>query len=88
MAQNLAPSNVRAMSTALFFFVLNLIALGGGPTIVGIVSQSMVPELGETLALKTALEYLVFMYLLSIVTFLWTSTRIKADWAAASARGN
>lgn len=88
MAQNLAPSNVRAMSTALFFFVLNLIALGGGPTIVGIVSQSMVPELGETLALKTSLEYLVFMYLLSIVTFLWTSTRIKADWAAASARGN
>jgi MFS family permease len=88
MAQNLAPSNVRAMSTALFFFVLNLIALGGGPTIVGIVSQSMIPELGETLALKTALEYLVIMYVLSIVTFLWTSTRIKADWAAASARGN
>lgn len=88
MAQNLAPSNVRAMSTALFFFVLNIIALGGGPTLVGIVSQSMVPELGETEALKTALEYLVFMYILSIAMFLWTSTRIKVDWAAASVRGN
>lgn len=30
MAQTLAPINVRAMSTALFFFVLNIIALGGG----------------------------------------------------------
>ena len=88
MAQTLAPSNVRAMSTALFFFVLNLIALGGGPTLVGILSQSLVPELGETKALTKALEYLVIMYLLSIAMFVWTSTRIKADWAAASARGN
>ncbi len=88
MAQTLAPLNVRAMSTALFFFVLNIIALGGGPTLVGIFSQSMVPELGETKALTTALEYLVVMYVLSILVFLWTSTRIRADWAAATARGS
>lgn len=88
MAQTLAPLNVRAMSTALFFFVLNIIALGGGPTLVGILSQSMVPELGETKALTTALEYLVVMYVLSILVFLWTSTRIRADWAAATARGS
>jgi MFS family permease len=88
MAQTLAPLNVRAMSTALFFFVLNIIALGGGPTLVGIISQSMVPELGETKALTTALEYLVVMYVLSILVFFWTSTRIRADWAAATARGS
>ena len=35
VAQNLAPAHLRAVSTAIFFFVLNLIALGGGPTITG-----------------------------------------------------
>jgi len=32
IAQTLAPVKLRAMSTALFFFVLNMIALGGGPS--------------------------------------------------------
>ena len=35
IAQTLAPINMRAMSTALFFFILNMIALGGGPTFTG-----------------------------------------------------
>ena len=35
IAQTLAPINMRAMSTALFFFILNMIALGGGPTFSG-----------------------------------------------------
>tara|TARA_B100000886_G_scaffold140403_1_gene95023 strand:+ start:67 stop:1281 length:1215 start_codon:yes stop_codon:yes gene_type:complete len=35
IAQTLAPINQRAMSTALFFFILNMIALGGGPTFAG-----------------------------------------------------
>ncbi|MDM7861084.1 MFS transporter [Alteromonas sp. ASW11-36] len=88
MAQTLAPVNVRAMSTALFFFVLNIIALGGGPTLVGIFSQSMVAEYGETKALTTALEYLVVMYVLSIAVFFWTSTRIRGDLKVATARGH
>ena len=35
VAQTLAPINMRAMSTALFFFILNMIALGGGPSFTG-----------------------------------------------------
>jgi len=35
IAQTLAPINMRAMSTALFFFILNMVALGGGPTFTG-----------------------------------------------------
>ena len=35
IAQTLAPINMRAMSTALFFFILNMVALGGGPTFAG-----------------------------------------------------
>lgn len=87
MAQTLAPINVRAMSTALFFFVLNIIALGGGPTLTGIISQSLVPSLGETEALRQALLYLVVPYALSIAVFLWTSTKIVKDWEMAESRG-
>jgi MFS family permease len=85
MAQTLAPVNVRAMSTALFFFVLNIIALGGGPTLTGIISQSLVPSLGETEALRQALIYLVVPYAISIAVFLWTSTKIVKDWEMAEA---
>lgn len=87
MAQTLAPLNVRAMSTALFFFVLNIIALGGGPTLTGVISQALVPSLGETEALRTALLYLLIPYGLSIMVFLWTSTKIVKDWEMAERRG-
>ena len=87
MAQTLAPVNVRAMSTALFFFVLNIIALGGGPTLTGIISQSLVPSLGETEALRQSLIYLVVPYAISIAVFLWTSTKIVKDWEMAESRG-
>lgn len=87
MAQTLAPINVRAMSTALFFFVLNIIALGGGPTITGIISQALVPSLGEVEALRQSLLYLLIPYGLSIAVFLWTSTKIVKDWEMAEARG-
>ena len=87
MAQTLAPINVRAMSTALFFFVLNIIALGGGPTITGIISQALVPSLGEVEALRQSLLYLLVPYGLSIAVFLWTSTKIVKDWEMAEARG-
>ncbi len=88
MAQTLAPVNVRAMSTALFFFVLNIIALGGGPTITGIISQALIPSMGEVDALRQALMYLLIPYALSIVTFMWTSTQIERDWAEAERRGH
>ena len=39
VAQNLAPPKARAMSTAIFFFVLNIIALGLGPTVTGALSD-------------------------------------------------
>lgn len=88
MAQTLAPVNVRAMSTALFFFVLNIIALGGGPTLTGVFSQMLVPSLGETEALRQALLYLIVPYGIAIVVFFWTSTKIEKDWEAAEAHGH
>jgi MFS family permease len=86
IAQTLAPVNARAMSTALFFFVLNIIALGGGPTLTGILSQMFSETMGEAEGLKLALTLLLIPYILSIVTFYWSSTKIEKDWADAEKR--
>lgn len=86
LAQTLAPVKVRAMSTALFFFVLNIIALGGGPTAIGILSNSLVPEMGEVEALRVALSWLVVTYILSIAAFMWTARRVPVDWEIAERR--
>ena len=69
LAQTLAPVKVRAMSTALFFFVLNIIALGGGPTFVGILSNGLTDSLGQVEALRTSMSWLVVPYVLSILAF-------------------
>ncbi|GAB5378762.1 MAG: MFS transporter [Aliiglaciecola sp.] len=86
LAQTLAPVKVRAMSTALFFFVLNIIALGGGPTFVGILSQSLTETHGTVEALRIAMTWLIVPYILSILAFFWTSTRVTKDWENAEQR--
>ncbi|MAD17241.1 MAG: MFS transporter [Alteromonadaceae bacterium] len=86
LAQTLAPVKVRAMSTALFFFVLNIIALGGGPTFIGILSKSLTAEHGEVEALRLSLSAVSVPYVLAIVAFIWTARKIPADWAAAEKR--
>jgi MFS family permease len=86
LAQTLAPVKVRAMSTALFFFVLNIIALGGGPTFVGLLSNHFTAQLGEVEALRMSLSWLAVPYLLSIIAFFWTAKQIPGDWKAAEER--
>jgi MFS family permease len=86
LAQTLAPVKVRAMSTALFFFVLNIIALGGGPTFVGILSQTLTEQHGLVEALRLSLSWLAVPYALSIFAFFWTARQIPQDWDAAEAR--
>jgi len=85
-AQTLAPIKMRAMSTALFFFVLNMVALGGGPWLVGEISQVLTPEHGETHALRLALTWLIIPYVVSILAFFWAAKTLPKDWAEAEAR--
>lgn len=86
MAQTLSPANCRAMSTALFFFVLNLIALGGGPTFVGVLSEHYGTSLGELAGLVRALDWLAIPFMLSILVFGWTSLRLPEDLAKRQVR--
>ncbi len=85
-AQTLAPVNMRAMSTALFFLILNLIALGGGPTIVGIVSSALTEQHGELHGLRLALTGLIITYVIAIISFTIAGFTMKKDWAEAERR--
>jgi MFS family permease len=85
-AQTLAPINMRAMSTALFFLVLNIIALGGGPTFVGMLSESLSYKYGDTHALRLAISSLVFPYILSVISFFWAAKTLPKDWEIADIR--
>ena len=85
-AQTLAPINMRAMSTALFFLILNLIALGGGPTYVGLVSSALAEQYGEVHSLRLAITSLVIPYIISILCFFWAAKTLPKDWEEAESR--
>ncbi|MCI5044726.1 MAG: hypothetical protein MRY72_08515, partial [Aquisalinus sp.] len=87
VAQTLAPVNVRAMSTALFFFILNIIALGGGPTFVGLMSDALLQSNGdETQSLRIAMTFLAIPMVISLIAFYWTSKKLPEDWIKAEER--
>jgi len=86
IAQTLAPISARAMSTALFFLVLNIIGLGCGPTYVGIVSGYLTPEYGETHGLRLAMTSVSVIFLLAVTAYLYAAKNLPDDWKTAAER--
>ena len=87
IAQTLAPIKFRAMSTALFFFVLNMIALGGGPTFAGAMIDVFL-NTGKTELDATRLAmYVTFCaYILAFLFFMFVRVTLPKDWAEAERR--
>jgi len=86
IAQTLAPINMRAMSTAIFFLVLNLIALGGGPTTVGFLADYFKPTHGQVHAIRLSMTAVSAMFVASAVCFFIAAKTLPKDWADAQAR--
>jgi len=86
IAQTLAPINMRAMSTALFFLILNLIALGGGPTAVGFLADVFKETHGQVHAIRLAITICAAALVLSAISFMIASKTLPKDWADAEAR--
>lgn len=86
LAQTLAPISIRALSTAIFFFILNMIALGFGPTFVGVLSDIIANAggLGPELGLRLALSSVVLSGLISIGGFWYLAKSLPRDWANAT----
>ncbi|MEM9531272.1 MAG: MFS transporter [Pseudomonadota bacterium] len=86
IAQTLAPINMRAISTALFFFILNMIALGGGPTFAGWLMDVFRGDNSELVAMRYAMTVTACAFVPSVISFLVVARRLPADWQAAEAR--
>ncbi len=84
LAQTLAPVSIRALSTAVFFFILNMIALGFGPTLTGVLSSVLAEGLGEELSLRVSLTVISLVSLYGAWMFYEAGKRAPADWAKAT----
>ena len=86
IAQTLAPIHMRAMSTALFFFILNMIALGGGPTFAGWIMDLFKEGYNELESVRYAMTVTSIFFIPSVISFLLVAKVLPRDWKAAEER--
>ncbi len=83
MAHGLVGLRMRALTSAILFFVLNLIGLGLGPWSVGFLSDYLEPSLGQE-SLRQAMLYLMPIAIVwSAIHFVFAARSLKADLARA-----
>ncbi len=77
-AHSLVPASMRALTSAVFFLVINLVGLGCGPWVVGIVSDLLKPALGVE-SLRWAISIIIPMSMVSAGLFLAAAKKLPAD---------
>lgn len=77
---------MRAMSTALFFFILNMVALGGGPTFAGWLIDVFKSDYNELEAMRMAMTVTHLVFIPALISFLVVSRILPRDWKAAETR--
>ena len=78
VTHNMVPAHMRAFSSAILFFVLNLIGLGFGPMTIGVLSDNLQATYGDY-SLRMAMLATAVMASLGIVLFLLASRRVRKD---------
>jgi MFS family permease len=76
-----APANMRATNSAIILFISNMIGLGLGPVVVGLVSDAFATSLGPAEGVKWSLTVLSTCSLLAAAMF-WTGARTLRSDAA------
>ena len=76
----LVEPGMRALTSAVLFFVLNMIGLGLGPLLTGLVSDLLVPAYGDQ-ALRYSMLVTSQVYLLAILMYALAAKRLPADLA-------
>lgn len=80
--QNLAPTRMRALASAILLFILNIIGLGLGPFLVGVMSDLLAPQFGEE-SLRYAILIATAAYFWAGAHFFLAGKTIEADLQAA-----
>lgn len=78
MIQHVAPVRSRALATGIQLFVANIISLAMGPPLVGLISDSLAPTMGNE-SLRYALACAAFVPLLGTVSYLMAGRYILRD---------
>jgi predicted MFS family arabinose efflux permease len=78
VAHQLVPASMRALTSAILFLVLNLIGLGFGPLVVGMLSDALTPSLGIE-ALRWAMAALVVVSTTAVLLFFAAARNIESD---------
>jgi len=77
--QHLVPANMRATASALFLFINNLIGIGLGTTLIGLVSDSMRLRFGAE-SLRYAILAGTGFYLLAAMLLYFAGRNLARDW--------
>lgn len=78
MCQSLVPLQMRATASAVLLFVLNLVGLGAGPTLVGYFNDVMAPSYGNE-AIRYSLLFVTLGGVVSSALFAAASRTLRAD---------
>jgi len=78
ISHTLVSPSMRAMASAILFFILNFIGLGMGPLVVGMISDFLAPTYGAE-SLRYSLGIVSFVNLLSATFFILAARRLLAD---------
>jgi MFS family permease len=77
--QHLVPGNMRATASALFLFINNLIGIGLGTTLIGVVSDSMRLRFGAE-SLRYAILAGTGFYLIAAALLFLAGRKLAKDW--------
>jgi len=83
LAHSLVGLRMRAMSSAVLFFILNIIGLGLGPLVVGAISDALAPRFGND-SIRYSLMLVVCVFNIWCVFHYWMASRtVREDLALA-----
>jgi MFS family permease len=77
--QHLVPANMRATASALFLFINNLIGIGLGTTLIGVVSDATRVRFGLE-SLRYAILAGTGFYLIAAMLFFFAGRKLAKDW--------
>ncbi|WP_036256527.1 spinster family MFS transporter [Spongiibacter marinus] len=83
VSHSLVGLRMRAMASAILFFIFNLVGLGAGPWSVGLLSDLLAPQFGDESLRYAMLALVPLMVSLSALHFYLSSRHLKRDLAAA-----
>ncbi|MBN9558014.1 MAG: MFS transporter [Alphaproteobacteria bacterium] len=77
--QSISPVHSRAIACSFYLFILNLIGLGAGPSLVGVASDMLQPAYGND-ALRWALSLLIVAEFVAVYCFIRAARSMAAEY--------